>query len=140
MPTIHTWIHDSFLDYWNFNPTIRNFVSDWFRPHTSSAISYLTDFIHTLQLSVIWLISITLVHLSDFCLISTTQDCTSIGLFFQQNTSTSIGLFFRQVININEYQKRRFANRIIECLFNTVTNKKIAIFGFSFKKDTGDTR
>jgi UDP-glucose 6-dehydrogenase len=44
------------------------------------------------------------------------------------------------VININEYQRRRFANRIIECLFNTVTNKKIAIFGFAFKKDTGDTR
>ncbi|XP_062594063.1 UDP-glucose 6-dehydrogenase-like, partial [Saccostrea cucullata] len=48
--------------------------------------------------------------------------------------------YWQQVININEYQKRRFANRIIECLFNTVTNKKIAVFGFSFKKDTGDTR
>ncbi|XP_053398921.1 UDP-glucose 6-dehydrogenase-like isoform X2 [Mercenaria mercenaria] len=48
--------------------------------------------------------------------------------------------YWQQVININEYQRRRFANRIIQCLFNTVTNKKIAIFGFSFKKDTGDTR
>ena len=45
-----------------------------------------------------------------------------------------------QVIDLNEYQKRRFANRIIESLFNTVTNKKIAMFGFAFKKDTGDTR
>ncbi|WAQ99383.1 UGDH-like protein [Mya arenaria] len=41
-----------------------------------------------------------------------------------------------EVININDFQRRRFANRIIECLFNTVTNKKIAIFGFAFKKDT----
>lgn len=48
--------------------------------------------------------------------------------------------YWQQVININEYQRRRFANRIIQSLFNTVTNKKIAIFGFSFKKDTGDTR
>lgn len=41
---------------------------------------------------------------------------------------------------MNEYQKRRFTNRIISCLFNTLTGKKIAIFGFAFKKDTGDTR
>jgi UDPglucose 6-dehydrogenase len=25
-------------------------------------------------------------------------------------------------------------------MFNTVTGKRIAIFGFAFKKDTGDTR
>lgn len=51
-----------------------------------------------------------------------------------------VAAYWQQVININDYQRRRFANRIIECLFNTVTNKKIAIFGFAFKKDTGDTR
>lgn len=41
---------------------------------------------------------------------------------------------------MNEYQKRRFTNRIISSLFNTLTGKKIAILGFAFKKDTGDTR
>ena len=41
---------------------------------------------------------------------------------------------------MNEFQKRRFVNRIISALFNTVTNKKIALYGFTFKKDTGDTR
>ncbi|XP_052795133.1 UDP-glucose 6-dehydrogenase-like isoform X2 [Mya arenaria] len=51
-----------------------------------------------------------------------------------------VAAYWQQVININDFQRRRFANRIIECLFNTVTNKKIAIFGFAFKKDTGDTR
>ncbi len=45
-----------------------------------------------------------------------------------------------QVIDMNEYQRKRFACRIIDCLFNTVTGKKIALLGFSFKKDTGDTR
>lgn len=49
-------------------------------------------------------------------------------------------LLFYQVIDMNEYQRRRFACRIIDCLFNTVTGKKIALLGFSFKKDTGDTR
>lgn len=41
---------------------------------------------------------------------------------------------------MNEYQKRRFTNRVISSLFNTLTGKKIAILGFAFKKDTGDTR
>ena len=41
---------------------------------------------------------------------------------------------------MNDYQRRRFASRIIDSLFNTVTDKKIAILGFAFKKDTGDTR
>ena len=41
---------------------------------------------------------------------------------------------------MNEYQKRRFTNRVISSLFNTLTGKKIAVFGFAFKKDTGDTR
>ncbi|KAG4073454.1 hypothetical protein HA402_000678 [Bradysia odoriphaga] len=41
---------------------------------------------------------------------------------------------------MNEYQKTRFSQKIIECLFNTVSDKRIAIFGFAFKKNTGDTR
>ena len=44
------------------------------------------------------------------------------------------------MVNINDYQKRRFAHKMIQSMFNTVTGKKIAIFGFAFKKDTGDTR
>lgn len=54
--------------------------------------------------------------------------------------SQSVIVMFSQVIDMNEYQRRRFACRIIDCLFNTVTGKKIALLGFSFKKDTGDTR
>jgi len=41
---------------------------------------------------------------------------------------------------MNEYQKSRFTNKIVESLFNTVTDKIITLFGFAFKKDTGDTR
>jgi len=41
---------------------------------------------------------------------------------------------------MNDYQERRFSSRIIRNLFNTVSGKKIAILGFAFKKDTGDTR
>lgn len=51
-----------------------------------------------------------------------------------------VAAYWYQVIAMNEYQRRRFANRIVNCLFNTVTDKKIALFGFAFKKNTGDTR
>jgi UDP-glucose 6-dehydrogenase len=38
---------------------------------------------------------------------------------------------------MNDYQKKRFSSLIVNRMFNTVTGKKIAIFGFAFKKDTG---
>uniref|UniRef100_T1IY28 UDP-glucose 6-dehydrogenase n=1 Tax=Strigamia maritima TaxID=126957 RepID=T1IY28_STRMM len=51
-----------------------------------------------------------------------------------------VATYWQQVIDMNEYQKSRFTNNIIESLFNTVTDKHIAILGFAFKKNTGDTR
>ena len=48
--------------------------------------------------------------------------------------------YWYQVVAMNDYQKKRFAIRMVETMFNTVTSKKIAVFGFAFKKDTGDTR
>lgn len=41
---------------------------------------------------------------------------------------------------MNEYQKSRFTAKVVEALFNTVSGKNIAILGFAFKKNTGDTR
>lgn len=48
--------------------------------------------------------------------------------------------YWRQVVAMNDYQKRRFTRKMIASLFNTVTEKRIAILGFAFKKDTNDTR
>jgi UDPglucose 6-dehydrogenase len=48
--------------------------------------------------------------------------------------------YWSQVIKMNDYQKNRFADKIISTLFNTVTGKKISFFGWAFKKDTNDTR
>lgn len=41
---------------------------------------------------------------------------------------------------MNDYTKSRFSQSIIESLFNTVRSKRIAILGFAFKANTGDTR
>lgn len=48
--------------------------------------------------------------------------------------------YWNQVVSMNDYQKRRFSNNIVKTLFNTVSDKKIAMWGWAFKKDTNDTR
>ena len=48
--------------------------------------------------------------------------------------------YWEQVIIMNDHQKRRFASTIVQTLYNTVSDKKIAFLGWAFKKDTNDTR
>jgi UDPglucose 6-dehydrogenase len=48
--------------------------------------------------------------------------------------------YWEQVIIMNDHQKRRFSNKIVKTLYNTVADKKIAFLGWAFKKDTNDTR
>lgn len=59
--------------------------------------------------------------------------CRSLGL-------EEVANYWQGVIDINNYQKRRFAENIVSTLFNTVAGKKIAFLGWAFKKDTNDTR
>ena len=51
-----------------------------------------------------------------------------------------VAQYWEQVVCMNDYQKRRFSSRIVRTMFNTVSDKKIAVLGFAFKKDTNDTR
>ena len=51
-----------------------------------------------------------------------------------------VAAYWEQVVLMNEYQERRFAERIVKNMFNTISGKRIAVFGFAFKADTGDTR
>jgi len=51
-----------------------------------------------------------------------------------------VAAYWEQVVLMNDYQKRRFADQIIQTLYNTVSGKKITFFGWAFKKDTNDTR
>jgi UDPglucose 6-dehydrogenase len=48
--------------------------------------------------------------------------------------------YWEGVVKMNDWQKHRFAARIVRTLFNTVADKRIAVLGFAFKKDTNDTR
>lgn len=48
--------------------------------------------------------------------------------------------YWEQVITMNDHQKRRFADNIVQTMYNTVSGKKITFLGWAFKKDTNDTR
>jgi UDPglucose 6-dehydrogenase len=48
--------------------------------------------------------------------------------------------YWEGVVRLNDYQKERFVLRILTDMFNTLAGKKISLFGFAFKADTGDTR
>jgi UDPglucose 6-dehydrogenase len=59
--------------------------------------------------------------------------CRNYGL-------TEVADYWESVVRINEWQETRFVNNMLSNMFNTVAGKKIAVFGFAFKANTGDTR
>ena len=48
--------------------------------------------------------------------------------------------YWHQVVKINDYQKNRFAAKIIAGLDGTVNHKKVTLLGWAFKKNTNDSR
>ena len=59
--------------------------------------------------------------------------CESFGL----HTAAE---YWHGVVKMNDHQQERIVTRLLKEMFNTLANKKIAVFGFAFKADTGDTR
>ena len=51
-----------------------------------------------------------------------------------------VAKYWESVVEINEYQKEHFVMTMLNAMFNTLAGKRIALFGFAFKADTGDTR
>ncbi|MFQ5686763.1 MAG: nucleotide sugar dehydrogenase [Candidatus Scalindua sp.] len=48
--------------------------------------------------------------------------------------------YWESVVKMNEYQMERFVLKMLKSMFNTIAGKRIALFGFAFKANTGDTR
>jgi UDPglucose 6-dehydrogenase len=51
-----------------------------------------------------------------------------------------VAAYWESVVRINEWQTHRFVGQMIDSMFNTLAGKRIAVFGFAFKANTGDTR
>jgi UDPglucose 6-dehydrogenase len=59
--------------------------------------------------------------------------CQSYGL-------TEVADYWESVVKLNRWQQSRFVATILSNMFGTVAGKRIALLGFAFKADTGDTR
>ena len=68
------------------------------------------------------------------------KDILNLVYLCQHYCLHEVADYWEQVVKMNEYQEDRFAEKMISCMFNTVAGKRIAVFGFAFKADTGDTR
>jgi len=59
--------------------------------------------------------------------------CRNYGL-------SEVAAYWESVVRINEYQRERFILNMLGAMFNTLSGKKICIWGVAFKANTGDTR
>ena len=53
---------------------------------------------------------------------------------------SEVAEYWHQVVKINEYQKKRFAQKIIDHFGGDLAGKTIAILGWAFKANTNDSR
>lgn len=68
------------------------------------------------------------------------KDLASLVYLCEHHGLPEVAGYWEQVNVINDYQMKRFVDRVTSAMFNTLVDKKIAVFGFAFKPDTGDTR
>jgi UDPglucose 6-dehydrogenase len=68
------------------------------------------------------------------------KDILNLVYLCQTYGLTEVADYWQQVVAMNTYQQDRFVGNMISNMFNTVAGKELAVFGFAFKADTGDTR
>jgi UDPglucose 6-dehydrogenase len=68
------------------------------------------------------------------------KDILNLVYLCEHHGLPEVAAYWQQVVEINEWQKRRVAATVIRKLGGSVKGKRLAIFGFAFKKDTNDTR
>ena len=68
------------------------------------------------------------------------KDILNLVYICESHGLGEVAEYWRQVIAMNDYSKHKFVRRVIASMFNTISGKQLAVLGFAFKKDTGDTR
>jgi len=68
------------------------------------------------------------------------KDILSLVYMCRQYGLDEVAAYWEGVVRINDYQKERFVLNMLETMFNTLAAKRICLFGFAFKANTGDTR
>ncbi len=68
------------------------------------------------------------------------KDILNLVYLCQQYGLHEVADYWESVVRINQYQQERFMLNMLTTMFNTLAGKRICIFGFAFKANTGDTR
>ena len=68
------------------------------------------------------------------------KDILNLAYLCEHFSLPEVSAYWESVVKMNDWQKHRFAKNIVRSLFNSVADKRIAVLGFAFKKDTNDTR
>ena len=68
------------------------------------------------------------------------KDILNLAYLCEKFGLPEVSAYWESVVKMNDWQKQRFASRVVTALYNSVADKKIAVLGFAFKKDTNDTR
>lgn len=68
------------------------------------------------------------------------KDILNLAYLCEQHGLPEVARYWESVVTLNQHQKERFVQRMVRVMFNTLAGKRIAVFGFAFKSNTGDTR
>ena len=68
------------------------------------------------------------------------KDVLNLVYFCRHQGLNEVADYWEHVLRINDFQKERFVINMLTAMFNTLADKKISLFGFAFKANTGDTR
>jgi UDPglucose 6-dehydrogenase len=68
------------------------------------------------------------------------KDILNLVYLCERYGLSEVANYWENVVRLNDYQMKRFVRTMLHAMFNTIAKKRITIFGFAFKADTGDTR
>lgn len=68
------------------------------------------------------------------------KDILNLVYIAEQQGLPEVAAYWQQVLTMNEYQEERFVANMVHAMFNSLSGKRIALFGAAFKANTSDTR
>jgi len=68
------------------------------------------------------------------------KDILNLVYICQAYGLSEVADYWESVVRLNLWQQKRLILNMLGNMFNTVAGKRIALFGFAFKANTGDTR
>jgi UDPglucose 6-dehydrogenase len=68
------------------------------------------------------------------------KDILNLVYISEQQGLPEVAEYWQQVLSMNDYQEARFVANMVQAMFNSLSGKRIALFGAAFKANTSDTR